>query len=316
MFEREDGLVIHVSEDLSSTIVVVDAFEVHSNEKAALQISFVEYNNLFRYNSDLMNPNKKHERYAWIAERIYLDKFENGTSACLQDACVSKLCSSVSANDFKLPVGRLGFTERQRLRDAVTGKEMTRAKNLLLRENSRHAGSLAHISGLKQEKAKLEVDRRQHIVDEEAEREKNRNEEILRNQAIVTLREQLDKLRETRISERKLHQSERMNYRILKILVEAKKRYHDREMKSIERRAEREASILRLNSEKEQVTSSSRRLEEKREKAFREREERWAAKAENYLLAREEQLRKKERAKTNLSEKKKAQLHSLFGPIK
>lgn len=315
MFERQDGILIHAFEDPSSRKVHVNALIIQTLERIDLQITLVEFDDLFRYDSDLMNPNKKLERFAWVAERICPRPTENGMVLVICDHPVSSLVENTFDEDALIPIGRLGFAERRRLRDAVRGKELKRNEAIRDKELSGHLRFLELLSRFRDEKAARESERRMRISMEEAEREREKNVEEEKRRVLMVMREELERLRAIKIADRSREQTLRMNSKINKIIQEGKRGNEEQENRLVEWRDKKHTASLNIKVEIKQFYEYTKSLEMKREEAHQAREIRFLLKARNYLDKRDEVLKKMSRAAIILSEKKKAQLFALFGPL-
>lgn len=315
MFERQDGILIYVFEEPSTRTVKVNALIIQTLERFDLNLTLVEFDDLFRYDSDLMNPNKKLERYAWVAERICPRQTENGNIIVICDHPVTSLVENTCDDDSLIPIGRLGFAERRRLREAVRGKELKRNESIRKKELSGHVRFLELLSRFRDEKAALESERRMRISVEEAEREREKNIEEEKRHLLRVMRDELEQLRASKIADRSREQTLRMYSKINKIIEEGKRGKKEKENTVVEWRAKKHAASLNVKVEMQQFLDYTKCLEKKREEAHQARECRFLLKARNYLDKRDEVLKKLSRAAIILSEKKKAQLFALFGPL-
>lgn len=79
--------IIAVYDDPEKNTVTFAAYELETNATYTLPYSYTELDELFKYNSDLMNPTNRDSRYHWIIERldfvVALDTTTTARKLCL-----------------------------------------------------------------------------------------------------------------------------------------------------------------------------------------------------------------------------------------
>ncbi|CAD7969004.1 unnamed protein product [Amoebophrya sp. A25] len=79
--------IIAVYDDPERNTVSFCAYELETNQTYTLPYTYTELDELFRYNSELMNPTNRDARYHWIIERldfvVALDSTTSGRKLCL-----------------------------------------------------------------------------------------------------------------------------------------------------------------------------------------------------------------------------------------
>eukprot|EP00392_Amoebophrya_sp_AT5.2_P007827 g7846.t1 len=79
--------IIAVYDDPERNTVSFCAYELETNQTYTLPYTYTELDELFRYNSELMNPTNRDARYHWIIERldfvVALDSTSSGRKLCL-----------------------------------------------------------------------------------------------------------------------------------------------------------------------------------------------------------------------------------------
>lgn len=79
--------IIAVYDDPERNTVSFSAYELETNQTYTLPYTYSELDELFRYNSELMNPTNRDARYHWIIERldfvVALDSTTGGRKLCL-----------------------------------------------------------------------------------------------------------------------------------------------------------------------------------------------------------------------------------------
>merc|ERR1712112_788380 len=75
--------IIAVYDDPVRCTVTFAAYELETDKTFTLPYTYSELDDLFRFNSELMNPKHADERYHWVIERL---------DFVLQDAFSKKLC--------------------------------------------------------------------------------------------------------------------------------------------------------------------------------------------------------------------------------
>merc|ERR1719491_1694058 len=79
--------IIAVYDDPERNTVSFSAYELETNQTYTLAYTYSEVDELFRYNSELMNPTNRDARYHWIIERldfvVALDSATGARKLCL-----------------------------------------------------------------------------------------------------------------------------------------------------------------------------------------------------------------------------------------
>ena len=74
----EDHLVVSIYEDSESRKFQVVAYELETDFVYTLDFTFTEFDALFRFNADLLNPHNKDGRFHWVVERVEFFRDERG----------------------------------------------------------------------------------------------------------------------------------------------------------------------------------------------------------------------------------------------
>lgn len=124
--------------------VLFEAYSFDTSETHSVTFEVTEFDALFRFNPNLMNPNHREDRYSWCCNRLYFAADGNGgrTLACSQMGDTvdkSHLCQNTNAD---IPMGRTDYESRIALRNnmnflqkkrsaAIADKEQHRARNFI-----------------------------------------------------------------------------------------------------------------------------------------------------------------------------------------
>merc|ERR1711879_240001 len=117
-----------------NTVKQFCVFEVYSLDTQFVLTKRYEYNvfdNLFRFNAELMNPNRKEGRFHWCIERLEIATIGSETKLRLgpepsEEVPQLPLYETVR----KIPTGRMDLKARQQLRETMDMLDIRRAENI------------------------------------------------------------------------------------------------------------------------------------------------------------------------------------------
>lgn len=315
ILERSDGVLVRVDDAITQKGLLFSYLKAGEKNCFTMHLTHVEFDHLFRFTPSLMNPNRKSERYVWIAERLTLNETESGRSLILSPDSVVQVCVPKLESAVQLPFGRVSFHEKQKLRDQVIELEKRRIENISVKEQQRDSSLTELAQRFRIEAARSEALRKERILKEEQERA----EEQLLLEATLAEKarrdEQLNALRDAHIASRALMTDSQSRDRI-KAVIEAGKSNTDLIRHTVlswrKKRLEQETA---QRSELTQFNQEMHLLHEKREMAYERREDRCKVKEREYLLSRQNRLNYDKRKAIRMKEKKQEQVYALFGPL-
>ena len=148
----------------SFTLYAVDSTEMHS-----LKMEYAEFDALFRFHADLMNPNRKADRFFYVLERLELAASPaGGITLSIAGAAVGDQCHVPAGSTVQIPIGKLTIQDRLELRRALQGLNAIRDANIAAKKEHAHAEFMKIIdNNKKQAERKMQV--RQEAIQRERE---------------------------------------------------------------------------------------------------------------------------------------------------
>jgi len=310
MLERRDGLLLRLREDAKLAIIQIDTFASESGNYRSLQFTLDKLDAIFSQNPVLMNPNKSTERHAYIAERIIMD----GQDIKVGPHIVSKLVETQLDMSFKLPMGNMSQSEREKLHNEVVSVDDRRQKNIAEVERNRSFAFMQRLTRSREVlSAKVEGDIRvlKEAIDsvELANAERTLREELERER-----RQRLDELRKSKQDERAFLRISRQESDTRKFIALKESNGTSREQNLKLWKDSRSETIRRTNEEEALFFSTMKKLEQMRNEEHDRKQSRWIAKNVELVNKRNASIVNAERNKIIIDEKRKARAHELFSP--
>ncbi|KAF4677924.1 hypothetical protein FOL47_008028 [Perkinsus chesapeaki] len=135
-------------------------FSVDTSDLYSVEYSYGEFDQLFRFNAELMNPNKKKERSQRNQRLDLVSDGSGGLRLALQSAETSERPRFVKSSEgaSKIPIGKLNYQGRAKLRESMVELDKKRTALIEQRDQERKERFLAKIAEEKraaEEAAKL-----------------------------------------------------------------------------------------------------------------------------------------------------------------
>ncbi|KAF4724469.1 hypothetical protein FOZ63_025986 [Perkinsus olseni] len=268
-------------------------FSVDTSDVYSLDYSYGDFDQLFRFDAELMNPNKKSERFYWVLRRLDLvPDGSGGLRVALQSAETSERPRLVvsSENKHNIPIGKLNYLGRAKLRESMVELDKKRMALIDQRDQERRLKFLARIA--EERRAAEEAARvRERKVREE--RDEKRAQQLGERHEAIQREEQRGEKEEAR----------RANIAVLKAQREANEKsiisaVFERQRKAAEEKKEKEKEIKRRTEERidrereerQQYEEHMRLIEGRRQTAWRQREQRLKDRAAAQNMERQRAL--------------------------
>jgi len=198
-------------------------FEVYgldSQNMLHTQYSYNDFDGLFRFNAELMNPNRKEGRFHWVIQRLEIAKVAGEQKLRLGNECTKEVPElPIYETVRKIPTGRMDLKERQRLREQMDMLDIKRDENIAARRAKSKARFLKHIFLMKEE-----AERRRKEVEvkiaQERDRRANQKDEMEQKEAeeIALMREKANaRIQRVDVKEQIHEKSEEDDLRQLRI---------------------------------------------------------------------------------------------------
>jgi len=148
-------------------IVTFEVYGLDSQDTLHKQYTYQEFDGLFRFNAELMNPNRKEGRYHFVIERLEIAQV--GTEQKVRLAAeVTKEVPELPIYETtrKIPTGRMDLKERQRLREQMDMLNIRRDEKIRAKKEVSKKKFLEHIFFLQQEARRKEKEQEESIAKE------------------------------------------------------------------------------------------------------------------------------------------------------
>lgn len=280
-------------------VVTFEAYSLETSEVLALRYSYAEFDQFFRFNAELMNPNNRDGRYHWIIKRlVFASDGSSGRKLALGGRPTDETPEIPVYTQAKIPTGRMNYNERQRLRDEMERLDMRRNENIEKKRMARDRKFMAELEEQKTLLALRQKSRMEKIASEKEERygmiAEAHQEEIDRKMELVML----DKGRLEAIRQMEERRTERDEEGV-KGTIAKHRQEREAKQKAMEALASQKVEIEEEIVKNEAAARTlAEDLETRREEQLEIREARIGTKEDTYLewLQRrhQEELRKAE----------------------
>jgi len=269
----------------SASRITFEIYGLDTQDMYHLIYDYQNFNSLFRFNAELMNPTKKEGRFNWVIARLKIETLNSKRELKLAPDPTEEVASiPLYETQRKIPTGRMDLNERKKLRESMDMLDIRRAEKIQKRRLEWKQRALKRIMQLKEEdklrkesvNQKIEEERKLRVKMKE-ERERREREEEARAEAIRKQRRKkvVEKETSTKEDVQKSYEELRSRWRISDEAAAKTKAEHEEKLER-ERQSRLEAA--------QQAQQHALDIQARREAA-------WAAK--------EERIRKAEAAKIN-----------------
>lgn len=289
-----------------------EACSMETTEIFTVEWEYADFDKVFRFNPDLMNPNKREGRYHWIIERLVFCSDGRGGRKLAQGAENTDDLPQIPVldNTVKIPTGRMPYAERAKLREDMNRLDRRREDNITARREATRTRFLRWLKSIKdeynlhmQERHRQIESERQARLQDQIEGRRRQEEERLRLKA-------LDQERTMRIEAREEDRRTKWNQGIKELLDEGALMEEQRQ-KEIEFAEEKRRHELEMKRERaRQEAARIERLEAMRERNFQDRQHRQWKRSQAWLLERSDQIKAIKRDDEVRMQQRLATMHS------
>jgi len=169
VFHAEPHLV-SVYDHAKRRVVTFEVYGLDTQDMLHKQYTYNEFDGLFRFNAELMNPNRKEGRYHWVIERLEIGQVGSERKLRLGAEVTKEVPElPIYETNRKIPTGRMDLKERQRLRDQMDMLNIRREEKIRAKKEASKKKFLEHIFWL-QEDAKRREAEQARMIEEEREK--------------------------------------------------------------------------------------------------------------------------------------------------
>lgn len=312
MFERSDGTLVEILEDNESKGIRVSILDLVTKTVTTVIVSPDDVRTSLGENVDLLNPHRLQERHSWLAEHMNIRRDTCEMRGSHLTSVRTELVATEQDKSFKLPMGTMSSSERERMRNEITSVDAKRELQVAEIENTRHSRFQEYLRCLREKQAaRIEEEGRRLNEAQTAQIRENKEREEMETKA-AEARLLIEQRRGGNVAERHCRQITYQDNQIDRILRDANAKKSERSLNVISWKEKRKADIAKSRQEEKAFFEEMAKMEAKRDQAFNERELRWQAKSQAYLQERRDKLNLIQRKKIVLKEKRQAQAHELF----
>jgi len=176
VFSSEDNLC-SVYDNTVKRFVTFEVYGLDTQAQLFLKYDYPAFDNLFRFNAELMNPNRKEGRFHWIIERLEISTATKDRKLKLSEKPTEEVSQMPLYETVrKIPTGRMDLKERQRLREQMDMLDIRREENISKKRAATKEKFLKHIFALKDDDRRRKEEQDQKIEQERSNRYKQKED--------------------------------------------------------------------------------------------------------------------------------------------
>jgi hypothetical protein len=307
-----ETFLMNVWDAKEAKIVKFEACSTETTEIFPIEWEYKDFDKVFRFNPDLMNPNKREGRYHWIIERLVFCSDGRGGRKLTQVADATEESPQIPLLDpsVKIPTGRMPYAERAKLREDMNRLDKRRNENIQARREATRQKFMRWVSTVKEDLAR-EIAERKDLIDRERqarvkavlERRREAEEGRLR---LVRLHQE----REMKIEARDEDRRKRWNLGIKELQKEGKLMEEQRQQEILQAETTRRHELDMARVRARQKRANHAQLEEHRDKKYLERQHRIWEKSQVLLMERKEALLVRSREADVTDQRRRSAMHT------
>jgi len=174
----QESKVFHAEPHLCSVydnskrrMVTFEVYGLDTQDMLHRQYTYQEFDGLFRFNAELMNPNRKEGRYHWVIERLEIAQVGQERKVRLAAEVTKEVPElPIYETTRKIPTGRMDLKERQRLREQMDMLSIKREEKIRAKKQLSKKKFLEHIFFLQEETKRKEKEQEESIASEREKR--------------------------------------------------------------------------------------------------------------------------------------------------
>eukprot|EP00929_Paragymnodinium_shiwhaense_P051054 TRINITY_DN256_c0_g1_i1.p1 TRINITY_DN256_c0_g1~~TRINITY_DN256_c0_g1_i1.p1 ORF type:complete len:559 (+),score=219.61 TRINITY_DN256_c0_g1_i1:127-1803(+) len=195
VFNTEPSL-INVYDNTQLRFVTFEVYGLDTQSMLKLVYEYAQYDNLFRFNAELMNPNRKEGRFHWTIERLVITHENKDRKLKLGEKPTEEVAQLPTYETVrKIPTGRMDLKERQRLREQMDILDIRRTENIMRKRAATKERILKHIFFLKEEAVRRKQEQSDRMEAERQLRLRRKEDEEKKEEEALRLLDTKSRLR-------------------------------------------------------------------------------------------------------------------------
>jgi len=267
-----------------TNVYTFEAYGLDTGHTFHLTYTQEDFDKLFRYNAELMNPNRKDGRFHYVIERLQIDTRPSGDQVLVKGEEISDDVPELPVYEKgrPIPTGPMDIKERQKLQNSMDMLKLKRDENIEARRMKRLKWIKKYIDRMKEddkerkklvdEKIAKERAQRQLLKDKiEAEEEQDR----IRQEEKANVRSQMVDVKEERTAEQEEDELRQLRARWKENdAIKAKTIEEAMARKANRLEAQRKAEE-KLQKKREDAQAKRQGIWDSLEKKFQEKNDEW-----------------------------------------
>jgi len=283
VFNRESFL-INVYDNTKTRVVTFEIYGLDTQDQFHIQYNYSDFDGLFRFNAELMNPNRKEGRFHWVAERLAIHTVGKDQKLKLNPEPTEEVPQlPIYETIRKIPTGRMDLKERQKLREQMDMLDIKRNENIAKRKAASRQRFLKHLFWLKEEDKRLKAEQDEKLAAERQRRVQMKEE--TERKTIENDKNEKEKQRQRRknveVKEERTEEQDAEEYKQLR--QRWKMRDNERAKAISEARARKAADDEAARQQQKQENKKAEDVQNRRQSMWNARDERIKKKNNQWL---------------------------------
>eukprot|EP00401_Gymnodinium_catenatum_P004869 CAMPEP_0117480110 /NCGR_PEP_ID=MMETSP0784-20121206/12225_1 /TAXON_ID=39447 /ORGANISM="" /LENGTH=558 /DNA_ID=CAMNT_0005274545 /DNA_START=51 /DNA_END=1724 /DNA_ORIENTATION=- len=206
---NSEPFLVNVYDNPQKRFVTFEIYGLDTQTRLHKVFTYQQFDNLFRFNAELMNPNRKPGRFHYVIERLVIGMDRNERKLRMGEKPTDEISQlPLYETNRKIPTGRMKLQARQRLRDSMDMLDLRREEAIAKKRAAGKERFLQDIQILKEEHRRLKEEQAAKIEQEQANRikekeaqEKREEEELKALEVRKTVRLKAVEVKEQRTEE-------------------------------------------------------------------------------------------------------------------
>lgn len=167
-----ETFLVNVFDNTLKKTVTFEIYGLDTQDLLSLSYNYMEFDALFRFNAELMNPNRKEGRFHWVIERLAVETIGKDRKLRLKPDPSEEQPQHLLFDDRKIPTGRMDLKERSRLRQQMDMLESKRSEAIDKKKQIAHEHFIKSVNKMKEDHARAKEELDIKIAKEREERVK------------------------------------------------------------------------------------------------------------------------------------------------
>jgi hypothetical protein len=162
-----ESFLINVYDNTKRKLVTFEIYGLETQDMLHMAYNYQDFDGLFRFNAELMNPNRKEGRFDWVVRRLTIATVGKDRKLKLNPDPTEEVPElPIYETNRKIPTGRMDLKERQRLREQMDMLDIKRSENIAKKKAASRERFLKHVFWLKEEEKRKNTEKDEKLAAE------------------------------------------------------------------------------------------------------------------------------------------------------